>query len=409
MLNIQSNRGFHSMATIQSKQSISERISKTRAKFLVGEPFFGQLALKLVCKESRAVPTACTDGTYLLFNPEFCADLSDIEFKGLFAHEVMHCALRHMYRINGREHELWNIACDYAINQILIDAKFALPKGALIESRYKGQTAEQIYAYLQQNPEGRPGGKNGKGGDYTSTGEFTAPGSLGEDGKEADGGNATEALTNSDWEIAAEQAAITSKKAGKMPGGIEIAVKTVKPQKNWKDELRNFIQKTLPSDYSWIHPNRRFVWQGIYLPGIEKENCPRIAVGFDTSGSIYADRELCALFASEITGILHDARPEAIDIYYCDARVHRVDTYSPEDREINFDALPGGEGTAFQPVFDEIEKRPNELPALAIYLTDLQGPAPVDPGYPVLWVTTEATTQDAWFGETIRITQYLPK
>ena len=42
----------------------------------------------------------------------------------------------------------WNIACDYAINPLLVEAGFELPEGALLDPAYAGLSAEDIYARL---------------------------------------------------------------------------------------------------------------------------------------------------------------------------------------------------------------------------------------------------------------------
>ena len=61
------------------------------------------------------------------------------------AHEVMHVANGHCWRQGARDPDRWNDACDYAINPIVLSAGLVLPKGALIDARYTGKSAEEIY------------------------------------------------------------------------------------------------------------------------------------------------------------------------------------------------------------------------------------------------------------------------
>jgi hypothetical protein len=49
-----------------------------------------------------------------------------------------------------RDPERWNDACDYAINPLVVDAGMVLPKGAYLDARFKGKSAEEIYGVLTQ-------------------------------------------------------------------------------------------------------------------------------------------------------------------------------------------------------------------------------------------------------------------
>jgi predicted metal-dependent peptidase len=57
-------------------------------------------------------------------------------------------ALRHHTRRAGRDPRRWNEACDYAINPLLLDAGLKLPEGVLVDNRFRGLSAEEIYNRL---------------------------------------------------------------------------------------------------------------------------------------------------------------------------------------------------------------------------------------------------------------------
>jgi hypothetical protein len=42
------------------------------------------------------------------------------------------------------------MACDYAINPLLLDARFTLPKDVLIDHRFRGMSAERIYNLIEE-------------------------------------------------------------------------------------------------------------------------------------------------------------------------------------------------------------------------------------------------------------------
>jgi len=93
------------------------------------------------------------------------------------------------------------------------------------------------------------------------------------------------------------------------------------------------------------------------------------------------------MFMAEMAGILEDVRPKQLVIIWCDAKVHRID-YADEASDLNTiraKGAPGGGGTSFIPVFDQLEAEGLEPEAL-VYLTDGQGSFPSRaPKYPVIW------------------------
>ena len=129
--------------------SAESNMLKARAQLLMDQPFFGTLALKLkLVQDDAHCDTAATDGTRLVYNSKFITKLDTVTRKGLIAHEVMHCVFNHMTRRQHRDHKLWNIATDFAINSHLIDCGFVLPEGGLIDKQYNDMTAEAIYNKL---------------------------------------------------------------------------------------------------------------------------------------------------------------------------------------------------------------------------------------------------------------------
>ena len=85
-------------------------------------PFFAVLALHLPEREA-AVDTASTDGSSLLYNPEYVAALPDGEARGLLLHLVLHAAFGHTWRRGGREAGRWDAACDIVVNGVIRDRK----------------------------------------------------------------------------------------------------------------------------------------------------------------------------------------------------------------------------------------------------------------------------------------------
>ena len=70
-----------------------------------------------------------------------------METRFVMAHEVLHVALRHGTGSSGRDPYLWNVACDYVINDWLIEMQVgsAPALGLLHDPQLKGLSAEEVY------------------------------------------------------------------------------------------------------------------------------------------------------------------------------------------------------------------------------------------------------------------------
>ena len=135
-------------------QKIIDKLVTARIALLLKHPFFGNLATRLkLINADEWCPTAGTDGRNFYYNTKFIDSLNPRETEFLFGHEVLHNVFEHMLvRQGDRDHQIWNIAADYAVNQILVDYKIGeMPKGKKGENKgfqddkYKDWNAEKIY------------------------------------------------------------------------------------------------------------------------------------------------------------------------------------------------------------------------------------------------------------------------
>ena len=80
------------------------------------------------------------------------AHLTEQEWRFVLAHEYLHAALCHEGRRGKWDPELWNVACDYVINQWLRDmAVGAMLEGLLFDPELQGLSAEIVYDRLTVN------------------------------------------------------------------------------------------------------------------------------------------------------------------------------------------------------------------------------------------------------------------
>ncbi len=387
---------------------ILKRIQKARTALLLDHPFFGSLLFRLKGHETRSIKTMATDGISLYYNPDFVDTLNAATLAGTLAHEVMHPALRHHTRRAGRDPKRWNEACDYAINPLLLDAGLRLPEGVLVDNRFRGLSAEEIYnrLTLERKASATPNGTDNSENDGQVCGEaevtgLMSPTTEGGIGQVLDapvkGGNDLEAEEQErEWTIAVHQAATVAARAGKLPAAVQRTLKgAAEASVDWREMLRRLWSETTPADYSWSRPNRRHIWAGLYLPGVQREGIGEIAIAVDCSGSVN-ERQL-RLFEAEVRSILEGQRPQRVHVLYFDAIVQKVETYQTGE-QVSLRPTGGG-GTEFGPCFEWLEAH-HIQPQTLVFLTDLYGSFPSSaPAYPVLWASTGG--RQAPFGEVI--------
>lgn len=355
------------------------------------ELYYSMTVRETTPEESVHIQTEATDGRNLWINRSHFEKLSLDEQVCELVHELSHKMFIHPTRQGHREGMKWNIACDYAINAMMVQNGFKIGSDWLYEPKYTGWLAEAIYADLVK--EEREGGQpkqmpgNGKRSDL----------------KKPEGSQ--EAIDKFEQEIQAtvDRAIANAKARGDMPGGIEanlmIAYKAAKEP--WYNHLHRYMQSLASSNYNWARLNRRTLkTHGVFSPLHLSEALGEVVLWMDTSGSCFA-RAQQAKFAEHINAILAEAKPKKVVVYYFDTQC-----YTPEEFEagaIEIELRPqGGGGTDFRGLFTRAEAD-GYSPEVGIVLTDMMGPMPSDaPDYPVIWADTVGY-KDAPFGEHIVI------
>jgi len=149
-------------------------VKQARNDLLTTQFWFGYIMLKLKLELNRKFPRGATDGTTMWINPEYASQLGQSRTRTLIAHEVLHVANKHHLRRGTRIMRLWRKACDLAINPVLVDSGFEPIEGWLYEHRFRGWSAERIYATLleeeqaqeeQQQPSSQPTPQSNEGGE----------------------------------------------------------------------------------------------------------------------------------------------------------------------------------------------------------------------------------------------------
>ncbi len=138
---------------IDTPSDVELKLSAARTKLIIDKPFLGALVLRLPM--IKADPEWCkrtaTDAKNFYYNEEYIKSLSLDQTQFIFAHEALHCALSHFARRVHRVKHRWDLACDFAINQMLMKDGLTPPPESLYLKPYEGMTAEEIYPLLDDN------------------------------------------------------------------------------------------------------------------------------------------------------------------------------------------------------------------------------------------------------------------
>jgi len=365
------------------------KVSRAITRLVVKHPFFGSLALSLRVEADTDVSTMCTDGKFIKWNPEFVDTMDQEETVGVMAHEVCHVTFKHMLRRGERDADRWNVACDYAINEILIESGFVLPEGGLLDEQYYGMTAEQIYDRLPEDA-GQGGGRGF--GEVVDTSD--------------ENGNALSPAEQKQMEADIDSkvmmAAAGAKSVGNLPAKIKQLIEEMKrSQVDWRDVMRRFVGGDQPDDYSMRKPQRKmYHMNGIVAPSVQKIGAGDVVVGIDTSGSV-SGREL-SFFLGELNAISQDIKPQSVTIITCDAEIQTVRRYE-QGEEIEKIEVGGRGGTLVSPVFQYIEDNSLNVDNM-VYLSDMcVNDYPEEPPYPTLWVSSWNQAAPAPWGQTTYI------
>ena len=383
--------------------NVSDRIKKAHIAIMQHKEFCAFAGI-LACgnvEVTTDVPTACTDGWNVKYNPEFIEQhmATDPELRLLVLHEAMHKAYRHMTvwkyldKINPK---LANVAMDHFVNLSLIDTDagsgfLQMPKaGIQPDPKYRGWNVLQIFTDLEDEDDGN----DGDGPDGFDEHDFDGP----------PGGDSP-----SDQEIedeigrALRQGEMIRKQRSKGGAGGSDGMfgDLLAPKVDWRKALRDFITETCAGrdESSWAKPNRRFLSDDVYMPSMVGTTLNELVVGFDTSGSVFGGSEMTR-FVSEITTIIEQVKPSKIHVIYWDTAVAGHQTFEDGQFAVQNLKPKGGGGTDGAVLFNYLRKK-RITPDAIVQFTDGYVGDWGKTDVPTLWAIT--TDMTAPFGTTISL------
>ena len=379
---------------MMDSSDIEAKLAAARTRLILDKPFLGALALRLpmIAADPAWCQTIYTDARSLYYNPAYIDALSMEQAQFVLANQALHCALAHFARRQHRNRVRWDIACDHAINPLLLEDGLTPPPGTLVLECFAGMTAEEIYPCIEENdsdePEEQPqhdGEGSGDSKDESKSGEQE-----GEKSDEASGAPQPQPLSASEQDALAAQwqqrlagAAQQARQVGKLGGLLGRMVgELMQPKLPWRMLLARYMTQYARDDYSYMRPSRR---EGeMIFPSLRSAQAD-IMVVLDTSGSI-SEQEIDE-FMSEIDAIKGQIRARIV-LHACDAALAEGGPwlFEPWDEFRLPKEIRGGGGTDFRPVFEWVERQ-SRCPDLLLYFTDAEGEFPErESDFPVLWL-----------------------
>jgi len=355
---------------------------------------------------------AVTSDGVLLWSAAYVAKKSTEELAWDLMHETMHVLLKHFERadalgVTPETAPAANAAQDACINEELRKTWPTLGKDAVYPETLQqplGLVFEARYRLLLQNRQKQPKSGVGRGqcGSCATGGE----------GKGKSGG--ADGRSEAEMDRIRKQVAhdvkahVQANGVGSVPGALDVWADTqlAPPKVDWRTKLGKLVRgaiayKSGAVDLTYQRPSRRQAGVGYgvgraVLPAMHAP-VPRIAIVFDTSGSMNRPRLVAA--ASELPGII-SATGASITMCVADTAVHGLCDVFSIDAALGM--LRGGGGTDMGAGLRALAALPNR-PSVVIVLTDGEIPPPGDePPFSVIWcIVAEYESFVAPFGETV--------
>ena len=355
----------------EMRVEVYDRIITARIGLLLRHPFFGNMATRLrILAADDWLPTAAVDGRNLYYNTQFFNAMNNKEIEFVIAHEILHMVFDHLGRRQDRHPMLYNIAADYKVNNLLVRDRIG-EKPSIVDCfqdfKYDADTSEEIYDKLFEDA--KQAGKELQKllEELEQEGEMLDEhlDSEGEEG-DADGDNGEDKDTNGNGvskkkpkyskeelkkikdEI--KESVLSSAQAagaGNVPAGVARMIKELtEPKMDWRQLLRQQIQSTIKSDYTFMRPSRKGWHTGAVLPGMNFDETIDLCITLDMSGSI-GDAQ-ARDFLGEIKGIMEEYKDYKIKLWCFDTSVYNEQDFSADGGEDLMDyEIYGGGGTDF--------------------------------------------------------------
>ena len=275
-------------ASADSQDSLESRVSAARARLILDRPFLGALVLRLPVEYTNEswCKTIATDAHQIFLNRQYLDGLSLSQIEFALAHEALHCALAHFSRRQHREQHRWDIACDFAVNSLLVNDGLVPVPDALHLSEFDGLSAEEIYPMIEDELD-----RSTHDG-HLYDGQAADENSVAPDSRECNDRPSVPPLLSPMERIKLEQQwqerlagdAQQALQAGLLSASLARMLNLlITPSVPWRNTLAKFMSMRSRDDFDYARPGRR---EGDAILPALRSAAIEVVVALDTSGSI---------------------------------------------------------------------------------------------------------------------------
>ena len=290
--------------------TLEEKFAKAIIRLRNIRPFYAALYEATEKLRQDSVKTIGVTHNKILYNKKYLESVDFSEFIYIMLHEIAHISLMHVVRMEKRNRQLWNIACDLFVNKLLGD-EFDIQPGehnvaldikmgagvyynqflnvdkAIVEEIYE-EISKQVeqQGYFSNPDQDTVYVYNMSSGDsitFNKSGEFDLVDDGSDEIKKDDENRKLLADAKTRYEM-------SNQSCGSGTNRLEQLVnKLLESKVDWKKLLRKYCIQHRNKDISFSTPDKRMYYQSAIYPGLCSENSDtlkNVKVCIDTSGSI---------------------------------------------------------------------------------------------------------------------------
>ena len=371
--------------TEEEAERIRQLLLEFKVRMLKKEPFYGDVLMRIPIMEDESIGTAATNGRWIKYNPGFFATLPQAQRNFVLLHEVLHVILKHWKRGGERRSDIWNIACDYVVNDMLRSMRSTLrredidiepPKDGVYCEDYNLGSTEEVYQRLlnlneksktvmyefiiSDIPKSFSPNRQCKPYKLAIRSDLILSG----EGEEAGYDEITEGLLDEMLKDAIRK----SRGMGRcrIPG-MTLALTETK-RLPWDKILYEFLEDKISEESSYFTPERKYLHMDLIVPGLgsREEELGDFWAFIDSSASVGGND--LNQFITQLARIGKQFNCH-INLAYWDVDVGKVYTQIKDVKQL-LNSVPGSRGgTDINCVYEYI--RENKIrPAVLLILTD---------------------------------------
>lgn len=402
---------------INANLTVEQKFAKIMLHMRILRPFYSAIYEVIEKKPSNSVETVGVGTNDMVYNYEFIDKTYFDELVFVMLHEVAHLALQHVARRENRNPQLWNVACDLYVNQVLAE-EFGIQPGTskmvnginitmLSNCLYcssidvDNDFTESIYEELEKQAKknGFMQAYNQGDTDKSASGSgysFTYTGSKKEDSGPYSQNSANRTFKaviqpgkQMDLVDSGDEQSLKQQKADKLVSDAMVKVemssqacgdgssgllahvkKMMKSQLDWRKLLRKYLISATTTDSSFSRPDKRMYYQKSIYPGQvsdEVNSIKGVKVCIDTSGSISDDD--IAYFCGQVYELTKQFKINA-ELIYWDTSIQSTGEFEGY-KEFSRVDIYGRGGTDPSVVFNYFDSKKCKIkPVVTLMFTD---------------------------------------